>query len=141
MADIARMPMDVLEATRELLSRMDERVKPAFMGWFEEGTLPVDIYEQDGSLILEASPPGIARDAIDIQLHQGEISITATPPTPEQSGSYYRRERPQSPVSRRIALPGILHDAGPAAELVNGVLRVTVPVPERAKPKHVDIKG
>ncbi len=109
---------------------------------FDEGTLPVDISEQDGELLVKASLPGFETEDIDVQVNEGVLSIKAqhTEEHEEQGERFYRRERTFGSVSRRIALPGIVHDAEVGAELKSGVLTLHIPLPEKAKPKQIEIK-
>ena len=44
---------------------------------FDEGTLPVDISEHDGALLVKASLPGFEKDDIDVQVNEGVLSIKA----------------------------------------------------------------
>lgn len=111
----------------------------------EEGTLPLDIREQDGKLIVEASLPGFAKENIDVQVHDGVLSIRAQHHEEQEdlngNGRYYRRERTWGALSRRVALPGVVDDARVEAELKNGVLTLTIPLPEKASPKQIEIRG
>lgn len=111
----------------------------------DEGSLALDVYEKDGNLVVEASLPGYKKDEIDVQVHDGILSIKAQRSEEheegEKGGKYYRRERSWGSVSRRVALPGIVEDSQVDAELKNGVLRLTIPVPEKASPKQIEIKG
>ncbi len=108
--------------------------------------LPVDIAEKDGDIIVRASLPGFAKDEIDVQAHDGVLSITAQRSEQHEESSdederYYRRERHVGSVSRRIALPQAVDGAKVEAELRDGVLTLTVPTPEEAKPKQIEIKS
>ena len=109
---------------------------------FDEGTLPVDISEHDGELLVKASLPGFAKDDIDVQVNEGVLSIKGkhSEEHEEQGERFYRRERSFGSVSRRIALPGVVHDAEVDAELKGGVLTLHIPLPEAAQPKQIDIK-
>lgn len=111
----------------------------------DEGSLALDVYEKDGALRVEASLPGFKKDEIDVQLHDGILSIKAQRSEEheegEKGGKYYRRERSWGSVSRRVALPGIVKDADVEAELRNGVLMLTIPIPEEKQPKQIQIKG
>ena len=117
---------------------------PSF-GEGDEGTLALDVYEKDGHLMVEASLPGYKKDEIDVQVHDGILSIKAQRSEEheegEKGGRYYRRERSWGSVSRRVALPGIVKDADVDAELKNGVLRLAIPIPEKATAKQIEIKG
>ncbi|HCV00911.1 MAG: heat-shock protein Hsp20 [Dehalococcoidia bacterium] len=108
---------------------------------FDEGALGVDISETDNELVVRASLPGFSEDEIDVELHQGVLSIKAEHRSSEanEEERYHRRERRWSTLSRRLALPGMLHDANVNAELRNGVLTLRIPVPAKAKPRQIKI--
>lgn len=111
----------------------------------DEGSLPLDVYEKDGKLMVEASLPGFAKNEIDVQVHDGVLSIKAQHSEDKEeskdNGKYYRRERSWNAVSRRVALPGVVDDANVEATLKDGVLTLSVPQAEKAKPKQIEIKG
>lgn len=111
----------------------------------EEGSLALDVYERDGQLKVEASLPGFKKDEIDVQVRDGILAIkaqkTAEHEEGERGGKYYRRERSWGSVSRRVALPGIVQDADVSAELKNGVLTLSIPLPEEKQPKQIQIQG
>ncbi len=134
------IPSDMLQ----MLSRMERFLGGMSTTGEDEGTLALDIYEEGDALVVEASVPGFQRDDISIQLHQGLLSIVANrqPQATSDSGRhYYRRERPVGSWTRRIALPGIVHDAEVDAELQHGVLRLRIPVPASAKPRQIEIRS
>ena len=150
MADIVRRdPFDGFPAfpsMRQMMERLfdDSVARPAAagQGW-DEGLLPVDISETEGKLQVKASLPGYAKEDIDVQVHEGVLSIKAhhSEETETKGEKWYRRERTYGAVSRRIALPGIVHDAPVNAELKDGVLTLAISVPEAAKPKQIEIKA
>ena len=111
----------------------------------DEGALALDVYEKDGKLKVEASLPGYKKEDIDVQVHDGILSIKAQHSEEHEEGEkgskFYRRERSWGAVSRRVALPGIVKDADVDAELKNGVLTLTIPLPEEKQPKQIEIKG
>lgn len=132
------LPSDMLQ----MLSRMDRMFSSGSSATDDEGTLALDIYEADEALVVEASVPGFQRDDLTIQLHQGLLSIVATRPAQTDSGRhYYRHERPVGSWTRRIALPGVVHDATVDAELKHGVLTLRIPVPSSAKPRQIQIRA
>ncbi len=142
MAGITRY--DPFDSPREFVDRFFNRAFGAIeqdASGFDEGALGVDISETDAELIVRASLPGFSEDEIDIQLHQGVLSIKAEHASSEadEDERYHRRERRWATLSRRLALPGVLHDADVNAELRNGVLTLRIPVPAAAKPKQIAI--
>ena len=145
MADIVRRDPFDLGGFRQVMDRLfDEpfaRVSSLTSGW-DEGTLLVDVSETDGQLVVRASLPGFKKEDIDVQVNDGVLSIKAehSEETESKTEKYYRRERRYGSVSRRIALPGIVHDAPVDAQLKDGVLTLSIAVPEKARPKQIEIK-
>lgn len=148
MADI--VPRDVFDELdfesgrlRRMMNRLfdDSFLRMPFSS-VDEGTLPVDIAEKDHQLVVRASVPGYKKEDIEVQVHEGVLSINAkhTEETEEKGETFYRRERRSGSVSRRIALPGIVQDAPVEAELKDGVLTIEIQVPEQARPKQIPIK-
>ena len=135
---------DPFTGMRQVMDRLfDESFfRPIHTHSWDEGTLPVDIYERDGKLQVRASLPGFDKDDIDIEVHEGVLSINAKHTTEDETdeGRYYRRERHINSVSRRIALPGVVHDAEVDAELTNGVLTLSLPLQEQPQPRQIEIR-
>lgn len=111
--------------------------------WDEEGTLAIDVSEENGDIVVHASLPGFRKEDIDVQVHNGVLTIKAehTEETASKDKRYYRKERRVGSMSRRIALPGAVADTARAeAELKDGVLTLRIPQTEAAKPKQIAIK-
>lgn len=133
----------------KMVSRMFDDTLGRPFGWdfswpfeLEEGLLPLDISQTDGELVVRASLPGIKKEDIEVQVHQGVLSIKAESKEEEESKDehFYRKERRMTSLSRRVALPGIVSEAETHAELKDGVLTLRIPVSEAAKPKVVPIE-
>ena len=107
-----------------------------------EGTLALDVAEGDGELIVKASLPGFNREDVDVQIHNGILSIKAEQAEEKETkeGRYYRKERRVGSVSRRVALPGVVSEANAHAELKDGVLTLRIPQAEVVKPKQIPVK-
>lgn len=101
---------------------------------FDEGTLALDISEDDTHVIVRASLPGFRKEDVDVELHDGVLTIMAqhSEEHEEKSERFYRRERRIGSLSRRLALPGVVSEGNATAELRDGVLTVRV---ARAKPE------
>lgn len=115
---------------------------PLLERW-DRSTLPLDVSEKDGKIIVRASLPGFTKEETHVELHDGVLSITAqhAEEKEEQGEQYYRRERHYGAVSRSVSLPGVITDANVDAELKDGVLTLTVDVPKEQLPKKVEIRG
>ncbi len=107
----------------------------------EEGNLALDISEDDKYLYVRASLPGFRKEDIDVEVHDGVLSITAQRSEEQENKNerFYRRERRMSSVSRRIALPVSVNEEDTKAELRDGVLNLRLPKLEKAQGHKVRI--
>lgn len=107
----------------------------------EEGNLALDVSEDDRSVIVRASLPGFRREDIDVEIHDGVLSIKAerNEEKEEKGETYYRRERRYGTVSRRVALPSVVIEGETSADLKDGVLSLRIPKSPKAMPKKVKI--
>jgi len=107
----------------------------------EEGTLALDVSEDESNVIVRASLPGFKKDDVEIELHDNVLTIKAeqSEESEEKHERYYRRERSYGSVSRRVALPSSVIDDEAKAELKDGVLTVRVPKTKAETPKKVKV--
>jgi HSP20 family protein len=100
-----------------------------------------DIAETDNAYMVKLDVPGVHKDQIDIQLQDRELVVTGEIPESEQEGRKHRRSRRTGRFEFRTYLPGDVNAAGVNAQLSDGVLTVTIPKSEAAKPRHIEISG
>lgn len=102
-------------------------------------TPKVDVWEEEQAFKVEADLPGINEKDVDVTVHDGMLTIKATTEAEktesEEGKTYYRRERSFSSFERHISLPDGINEEKVDASLKNGVLCVTLPKSEDAKPK------
>ena len=90
---------------------------------------PVDLYADKDNTYVRAELPGVAREAINLQIAEGYLTISAN-----------RKEQEQNvELSRVIALPDTVAADKVTAAYADGVLTVTLPKQEQAKPRKIDI--
>lgn len=110
-------------------------------GGLEEGTLALDLSEDEKNVIVRASLPGFRKEDVSVEVHDGVLTIKAehNEEHEEKGETFYRRERRFGSVSRRVALPSTVLDNETKAELKDGVLTLRIPKSPRAMPRRVQI--
>ncbi len=99
------------------------------------GNLPLDIYETDKELIVEAPLPGVTEDEIEIEEHQGILTIRAEhkEEKKEEGETWFLQERVARFFERSIPLPVEVKADKAEATLENGILRIVFPKVETEK--------
>ena len=99
-----------------------ESVRPA------DWTPAVDISESADGYLIEIELTGVNREAIEVTLREGSLIIQGERPVPEEPGRrYHRLERPRGHFLRRFELPENVEAAEIDGEVVEGVLRLSLP--------------
>jgi HSP20 family protein len=116
--------------------------KQGSQGFYGGWTPAVDLYEDRDTFTVKAELPGMKREEIDISIHVGSLTISGERKfeKKEGEGESSRRERYFGRFQRTLALNKPV-DAGKAsASYKDGVLTVTLPKAEEAKPKQIEVK-
>ncbi|MDF3292702.1 Hsp20/alpha crystallin family protein [Streptomyces silvisoli] len=100
-----------------------------------------DMQETDEAYVIEVELPGIKRQDIDVQLSERELCITGEYKEREREGTLRRATRRTGHFEYRALLPSEVKTEKISASLTDGVLTVTVPKAQAAKPRHIEIKG
>ena len=104
-----------------------------FAGNTRGGSFPVDIYGDNANTYVRAELPGVTRDAISVEFVDGSLSIQAS-----RKGKSAEGEDTVS-FSREIAIPDEIQADKVSATYENGVLTVTLPKSEEAKPRKINV--
>lgn len=91
--------------------------------------LPVHLTEDQDNLYVRAELPGVSREAIKLEIADGRLTLTATPRPGEES---FERVR-------SLELPETVQADKASAKLELGVLTVTLPKQEQAKPRQIAV--
>jgi HSP20 family protein len=103
--------------------------------------LPVDIVEGDQAYRLVASVPGLTADDVEVTFQDRVLTIETKAPALKLEGTWIRQERPWCAWSRQLQLPQQVDAEKITAHVENGVLTVSVPKAEQARPRRIQIGG
>jgi HSP20 family protein len=129
-----------------LRQMMDRLLEDAFVmpregvgeGW---GGPAMDAYEEGDNLVVEAHLPGIKPEDLDVNVERGVLTISGqTESEPERKDrNYLLREKRSGRFSRSLQLPATYRTEECRADFDNGILRLTFPKAEEAKPRRIPI--
>ena len=101
----------------------------------------VDIFEHEGNIVLKAELPGVDAKDVDVRVENNVLTLRGERKLDSEvrKESYHRVERTYGAFSRSFTLPTVVDTDKIKAEVKDGVLRVTLPKREEAKPKQISI--
>lgn len=100
-----------------------------------------DIYETKDHVVVQLDVPGVNIDAIDLQCEKGMLSVKGERSfNGDNERQYYRVENVYGPFERYFEIPRTLDVEKVEAKYDAGVLTLTFPKTEAAKPKKIEIK-
>jgi len=102
----------------------------------------VDIFDKDNEIVLKAELPGLKKEDIDIHVEENLLTLRGERKREEEvkEKGYYRSERAYGTFSRSFTLPATVDVKKIAASYRDGVLVVTLPKAEEAKPRQIEVK-
>jgi HSP20 family protein len=109
-----------------------------FLGW----TPAFDVYEEKDGYVVKAELPGMKKEDINVSIEDGELVISGErkSETKGEGAEVYRAERYFGKFQRTVSLPATVSTKDVRAEYKDGVLTVTLPKSEEAKPKQIEVK-
>ncbi|HLC21294.1 MAG TPA: Hsp20/alpha crystallin family protein [Candidatus Methylomirabilis sp.] len=102
----------------------------------------VDIFETADSIVMKAELPGVSRDNIDIQVRDNTLTLKGERKFEREvkDENYLRIERSYGAFHRAFGLATVIQQDQIKAVFKDGVLEVTMPKAEEAKPKQVKVE-
>lgn len=104
-------------------------------GGFAQPRFPVDLYEDKENTYVRAELPGVSRDDIQVEMADGALTLTVVRKTPATEGQAEQSES----FSRTLSIEEEVQADKVGAVYENGVLTVTLPKREEAKPKKITV--
>lgn len=103
-------------------------------------SMPMDAYRLGEELVVEVDLPGVDPASIELTVEKNVLTVRADRRRPELDGvEYLIGERMHGSFSRQLFLGDNLDTDRIEADHVDGVLRLRVPVAEKAKPRRIEI--
>ena len=133
-----------LSSLRDELDRLFESPLAEWTGTSQllSGWTPaLDVYEDKENFVVKAELPGMKREDINVSLHDGALSISGErkSETKHEDAEVHRTERFFGRFQRTVTLPASVAADKVKAQYKDGVLTVTLPKTEEAKPKQIDV--
>jgi HSP20 family protein len=132
-ADVDDMP-----AIRNLQDTFNRLFEPSLRPW----TPAVDIVESENEMLLKMDVPDVELKDIEIRLENDTLTIKGERKFEAEADrkGYHRIERSYGAFARSFTLPNTLDTEHVRADYRNGVLRVTLPKKELAKPRSIKVE-
>jgi HSP20 family protein len=131
-----------------LLERFDpflaefDRLAQRTLGTADGVGLPMDIVRSGDDLVVRMDLPGVKADEVKVTLENRTLTISAQRRAAYAEGDQVLvQERFDGEISRRVRVPEWVDAEAVAADYVDGVLTVRLPLAERAKPRVIAVNG
>ena len=108
--------------------------------------LPLDVYATSDEAVVLAAVPGMNPQDLEVTINQNVVTIGGTIPTAAESeqgknATWYLRELWAGQFQRSVTLPFEVEASKAEATFDNGIVRITLPKAERAKPQKIAIRA
>lgn len=124
-----------------LIEEVEEMARAAFDTRL---TPKLDMFEENGELVVKAEMPGVRKKDLDISLEGDILTIKAEKKEEKEEGekgtTHYTRERRFGQYIRYMALPARVDAEKVSATLKKGLLEVRLPRAEGPESKHIEVK-
>ncbi len=139
------------EPFRDLLTtqkEFDRLFREAFTPGFGEGDLstrtwapPVDIFENENNIVLKAELPGVDPKDVEVRVEDNTLYLKGDRKFEKETKeeNYHRIERAYGSFARSFSLPNSIDAEKVTADYKDGLLTLTLPKREEAKPKAIKI--
>lgn len=120
---------------------LDRLTQQVFGTAARPAVMPMDAWRENDSFVVEFDLPGIDTNSIDLDVERNVLTVRADRPSREGIEELVAAERPRGVFSRQLILGDNLDTDKIAASYHAGVLRLEIPVAEKAKPRKISINA
>jgi HSP20 family protein len=118
---------------------LDRLTQQVFGTAARPAVMPMDAWRDGDEFIVEFDLPGVKADSLDLDVERNVLTVHAERPGLDQNREMVSAERPRGVFSRQLFLGENLDTDKIDANYHDGVLRLTIPVAEKAKPRRIEI--
>ena len=136
-------PFADLDQMRREMMRLFDTFAGSSFGEVGAGVFPpINITQDSDNFYVRAEIPGIEPDQLSISAVRNRVSIAGKREIKREGerASYHRRERPEGTFDRAVTLPTEVNADRVEARYVDGVLTLTLPKAEEAKPRQIAVR-
>ncbi|WP_280438403.1 Hsp20/alpha crystallin family protein [Nocardia carnea] len=119
---------------------LDRLTQQVFGTAARPAVMPMDAWRDGDQFLVELDLPGIDPESLDLDIERDVVTVRAARPELDADRSMIAAERPRGVFSRQLFLGEGLDTEHIRADYRDGVLRLTVPVAEKAKPRKIAIE-
>jgi len=103
----------------------------------------LNAYDDKDTIVVTAELPGLSKDRVNITFSDGVLTIAGQQETPAnlKGMTVVRKERSEGEFKKTLRIPTKINQDGINASFSNGILTVTLPKAEEAKPKTISIEA
>jgi len=101
--------------------------------------MPMDAWHQDDTFVVEFDLPGVSADSLSLDVERNTLTVRAETPARDENVEMVAAERPRGVFSRQLFLGDNLDTDAIEATYRDGVLRLTIPIAQKAKPRKIAI--
>ncbi len=134
-------PFRDLTALQSEVNRLFSRASGGDVGERQSWTPAIDVVETEDAIVLKAELAGMDPNDINIEVQDNVLTVSGERRFEEEvkEDKFYRIERRYGSFSRSLALPPTADETKVEAKYENGLLQITVPKAEVAKPKKITV--
>jgi HSP20 family protein len=122
--------------------QLDRLAEQVFGTVARPAAMPMDAWREGNNFVVEFDLPGVDPASIDLDVERNVLTVRAErKPSTGPDVELVASERPRGVFSRQVILGDALNIEAIVAVYTSGVLRLTIPVAERAKPRKIAVSS
>ena len=120
---------------------LDQLAQQVFGTMARPTVMPMDAWRHGDTFVVEFDLPGVEPGSIDLDVERNVLTVKAERDRISDDAETIATERPRGVFSRQLFLGDTLDVDRVEAAYTDGVLRLTIPVAEQAKPRKIEISS